>query len=259
MARTRKAVVDLVTSWIGKNEADGSYKEIIDIYNSYKGGLPRGLKMQYDWAWCGCTWSALAIKLGYTMIMPIEISCKLLIDQAIKMGCWVENDEYIAKIGDGILYDWDDTGLGDNVGWPDHIGVITEVNTAKKYYTVVEGNRKNAVSTRKVNFNGKFIRGFITPMYDDADLPAKEVVAKNKPKHLDKAFSKWYTVTTDLNCRDGAGTANNVLVKIPQGTNVRCYGYYDVRGGVRWLYVQFNLKNVTYNGFCSSKYLALKG
>ena len=31
---SRQAVVNLVESWIGKNEADGSYKSIIDIYNS---------------------------------------------------------------------------------------------------------------------------------------------------------------------------------------------------------------------------------
>ena len=69
--RSRKAVVDLATSWIGKNEADGSFKEIIDIYNSFAGPLPRNTKMDYSWAWCAATWSALAIKLGYTDIMPI--------------------------------------------------------------------------------------------------------------------------------------------------------------------------------------------
>ncbi|MFQ7535872.1 MAG: hypothetical protein ACLRL6_00060 [Clostridium sp.] len=38
---SRQAVVDLVESWIGKNEADGSYKSIIDIYNSFTGAFPR--------------------------------------------------------------------------------------------------------------------------------------------------------------------------------------------------------------------------
>ena len=53
---SRQKVVALARSWIGKNESDGSFKSIIDIYNSYEGTLPRGIKMQYDWAWCACTW-----------------------------------------------------------------------------------------------------------------------------------------------------------------------------------------------------------
>lgn len=82
MGYSRQAVADLVNSWVGKNEADGSYKTIIDIYNGYKGAFPRGTKMDYSWPWCACTWSAAAIKLGYTPIMPIEISCYYLIEAA---------------------------------------------------------------------------------------------------------------------------------------------------------------------------------
>lgn len=92
--RSRNAVVTLARSWLGKNEADGSYKSIIDIYNSYTGKFPRGIKMAYGWAWCAATWSALAIKLGYTDIMPVEISCYYLIEAAKKMGIWVENAGY---------------------------------------------------------------------------------------------------------------------------------------------------------------------
>lgn len=47
--RSRKAVIQVLQSWIGKNEADGSYKSIIDIYNSYEGTLPRNTRMSYDW------------------------------------------------------------------------------------------------------------------------------------------------------------------------------------------------------------------
>ena len=54
--RSRSEVVKLVSSWIGKKEADGSYKEIIDIYNSFTGAFPRGIRMKYGWSWCACTW-----------------------------------------------------------------------------------------------------------------------------------------------------------------------------------------------------------
>lgn len=164
MAKTRAAVVALAQSWIGKNEADGSYKTIIDIYNSYTGGFPRGTKMQYGWAWCACTWSALAIKLGYTDIMPIEISCYYLIEAAKKKGIWVENDAYVPKPGDAILYDWQDSGAGDNTGTPDHIGTVEKVSGTT--ITVIEGNYSNSVKRRTLQVNGRYIRGYICPKYD---------------------------------------------------------------------------------------------
>ena len=138
--RSRSEVVKLVSSWIGKKEADGSYKEIIDIYNSFTGEFPRGIRMKYGWPWCACTWSALAIALRYTDIMPIEISCRELINRAKEMGCWKENDGYIPSPGDGILYDWDDNGIGDNTGWPDHVGTVDYCNPSAGYMTVIEGN-----------------------------------------------------------------------------------------------------------------------
>lgn len=65
-----------------------------------------------------------------------------------------------------------------------------------------------------------------------------------------------YTVTaSSLNVRSGAGTNKAVMVSIPKGTVVRCYGYYTSLSGVKWLYVAFNYKNILYNGFCSSAYL----
>lgn len=167
MAYLRSEVVKLIKSWKGKNEKDGSFKEIIDIYNSLGvRNLPRRVKMTYTMSWCACTWSALAIKLGYTEIMPIEISCGKLISKAKKLGIWVEEDGYVPNLGDGVLYDWGDSGKGDNTGWPDHIGTVIEVNEAGGYFLVMEGNYDNAVKQRKVSINSKNIRGFITPKYD---------------------------------------------------------------------------------------------
>lgn len=178
----RNEVLKLARSWIGKSVKDNSYKEIIDIYNSYKGASPRGLKMQYGWSWCACTWSALAIKLGYTDIMPIEISCGYLVEAAKKMGVWVENDKYVPKPGDAILYDWQDSGSGDNIGWPDHVGVVESVNKSAGYFVVIEGNYDNAVKRRTVSINGKYIRGFITPKYtsDYTDTVAAENQSLNE-------------------------------------------------------------------------------
>lgn len=166
--KSRQAVVDLVKSWDGLKESDGSYKKIIDIYNSYSGKLPRNTKMVYGWPWCACTWSALAIALGYTDIMPLEISCPLIIEEAKKMGCWVESDSYVPQPGDAVLYDWQDNGVGDNTGSADHIGTVIESYPSSGYFVVEEGNYSTAkkVAKRTMSVNGRYIRGFIVPKYD---------------------------------------------------------------------------------------------
>lgn len=177
---SRQKVVDLVNSWVGRNEKDGSFKKIIDIYNNSK--YSSAYKMKYTDSWCACTWSAVAISLGYDAIMPIDVSCGRLIEKAKKMGIWVENDAYVPSIGDAVLYDWDDKGTGDCTGWPEHIGTVTYVNKGQKYFVVTEGNYSDAVKTRTVGFNARFIRGFITPKYDKESTVSEKNLDVNKTK-----------------------------------------------------------------------------
>ena len=71
-----------------------------------------------------------------------------------------------------------------------------------------------------------------------------------------KSLAGTYKVTASmLNVRNGAGVTKRIIVAIPKGTVVNCYGYYTSVLGTKWLYVQFTYKNVTYTGFASSKYL----
>ena len=156
-------VVALAQSWVGKKESNGTHKDIIDIYNSYT-PHPRGYKMTYDAPWCATFISAIAIKLGYTDKIPVECSCSKMIELAKQNGIWVECDNRTPKPGEFMLYDWDDNGKGDNVGSPDHIGVVEKVND--NIITVIEGNYKNSVERRPIAVNGKFIRGYIVPEYD---------------------------------------------------------------------------------------------
>ena len=161
--KTRNAIVSLAQSWVGKKESDGSFKFIIDLYNSFE-PHPRGYKLKYADAWCAGMLSALAIKLGFTNIIPVECSCSQMITKAKNMGIWVESDAYVPKPADMILYDWDDNGAGDNKGNPDHIGLVEKVSGST--ITVIEGNYSNAVKRRTLKVNGRYIRGYITPKYD---------------------------------------------------------------------------------------------
>ena len=36
------------------------------------------------------------------------------------MGIWVENDAYIPDTADIIMYNFNDSGVGDNKNWPIH-------------------------------------------------------------------------------------------------------------------------------------------
>lgn len=158
----REAIVSEAISHVGVKEGTVLHHKIIDRYNSRK-PLPRGYAVKYTDAWCATFISYLAIVMGYTDIIPVECGCPQMITLAKQMGIWVEDDSYVPKPGDIPLYDWQDSGAGDNTGNPDHIGIVEKVvgNTE----TVIEGNYKDAVGRRELAVNGRYIRGYIVPKY----------------------------------------------------------------------------------------------
>lgn len=159
----RTKVINQARAWLGCNEADGTHKKIIDIYNT-QNPRPRGYKVQYTDAWCATFVSAVAVKLGYTAIIPTECSCNYMIEGFKRIGCWVENDAYTPKQGDVIFYDWQDSGSGDNVGSSDHVGYVDSCDGVN--IVAIEGNKNNAVERRTLKVNGKYIRGFGVPKYN---------------------------------------------------------------------------------------------
>lgn len=165
---SRQAMVAKMQSWIGKNEADGSFREVIDIYNSHT-PRARGYKLQYSDEWCAGTVSAAAIATGNTDAVPLEVSCHYMIEGAKAKGIWVENDGYVPQGGDIILYDWQDSGAGDNTGNPDHVGVVEY--TSGGVIHVIEGNKGRKVARRELSVNGRYIRGFIVPKYSSNTAP----------------------------------------------------------------------------------------
>ena len=181
MGKYASKVVAQAQAWLGKKEADGSHKEIIDVYNSHR-PLARGYQLKYTDAWCSGFVSAVAIKLGYTDIIPTEVGCGKHITLFQNIGCWVEDDSYVPKAGDIIFYDWDDSGSGDNRGGADHVGIVEKVvdNTIH----VIEGNYSDSVKRRYLSVNGRYIRGYGVPKYDAegaVDEPVTEVpVAETK-------------------------------------------------------------------------------
>lgn len=158
----RRKFVDTAISYLGCNEKDGSHKKIIDIYNAHK-PLARNYRVRYTDAWCATFVSSVAIQCGLTAIIPTECSCYYMIRLHKTLKTWIEDDSYVPEIGDIIMYDWDDNGSGDNIGSPDHVGIVTEV--ADDGIKVIEGNYRNKVGYRKLMVNGENIRGYCVPNY----------------------------------------------------------------------------------------------
>ena len=174
MAKLASAVLAQARAWIGRNEAAGSHKEIIDVYNGHK-PLARGYKVKYTDAWCATFVSAVAIKCGLTSIIPTECGCGQMIALFQALGEWQESDSRTPNPGDVIFYDWDDTGAGDNTGWPDHVGIVESVSGGK--LTVIEGNKNDAVGRRALAVNGRYIRGYGVPKYDAESAGSAQTTA----------------------------------------------------------------------------------
>lgn len=161
-AQLRQKVVDTILGWVGLNEADGSHKKIVDIYNSHK-PLARGYALKYTDAWCAGTVSAVAIVNNITDIMPTEVGVGKMIDLYKALGRWMERDDYTPQIGDVVVYAWSDDGVGECTTGADHVGIVTKVSGTS--FWVTEGNYRDSVKTRSMQVNGRYIRGFGLPDY----------------------------------------------------------------------------------------------
>lgn len=165
---SRMTVVNQANSWLGLNEADNSFMEIINEYNKQV-PLPSGYKLKSTDSWCAGFATSVFTKVGYGSIFPCECSCERMRKKAIEMGIWVESDSFVPQPGDAILYDWQDNinfANTDNTGMPDHVGIVTYVNTDSGYIVVTEGNYSDSVKKRTININGRYIRGYITPKFN---------------------------------------------------------------------------------------------
>lgn len=210
---TREQAVAQAKAWHGKKESDGSYKEIVDVYNS-----AAKVKAKYSIPWCAEFISAIGIKIGADF--PISTSCGQQINMWKAMGCWIEDDAYVPTPGDVVYYDWDDNGKGDDTTGHDHTGMVIEVNGST--FKVEEGNKKDAVGTRTMSINGQYIRGFAVPKYDSAVEPApapeksvdelaKEVIAGkwgNDPERKEALIAAGYD-------RDAVQKRVNEMLKKP--------------------------------------------
>ena len=161
----RQQVCNIINGWYGATKGSAKHLEILSTYNGHA-PLARGYKVQVNDAYCATTVSAAYIKAGIADYTGTECGVEKFVNVAQAKGIWEENDAHVPKLGEAVVYDWDDNGVGDNRGYSDHIGIVTQVNGANSF-TVTEGNMSGGkVGTRTMQVNGKYIRGFICPDFD---------------------------------------------------------------------------------------------
>ena len=167
---TREQIVKQAQAWLGYKESNGTHGIIIDVYNAHK-PLARGYKVKLTDEWCATFVSSVFIKCKATDIFKTECSCTKIIEHLKALGAWEEKDNYTPKAGDLLLYDWEDKKdySGDNTNKPNHIGIVETVSNG--VITVIEGNYKQAVTRRKIKVNGRYIRGFGVPKYEEEKQP----------------------------------------------------------------------------------------
>ena len=199
----RQKAVAKFKEWLGYSEADGRYREIVDIYNAIR-PLPVGYTLKYSDEWCAATVSAVGQALGMTDVILPECSCPRMIELYAERGQWIEDDAYVPQIGDIIMYDWQDTGAGDNRGNADHVGMVAAVNGTA--LTIIEGNNSNAVAYRTLQVNGRYIRGYCLPDY--ASKATSGAGAAGDASEWSREAREW---AVSIGLFQGAGT-------LPDGT-----------------------------------------
>lgn len=139
-------VIAQAKAWLGINERDNDFVEIVDAYNEIPG--TRGPAL-VSYPWCAIFVSAVFWKaIGESRFA--EMACDAMIQKFQNLGLYSASGR--PDVGDVVFYDWDSNGTSD------HVGIVTEV--ADGAYIVIEGNKSDAVGYRTIYPNYPYIKGF---------------------------------------------------------------------------------------------------
>ena len=151
-----------------------------------------------------------------------------------------------------------------------HTGLVIAVSVDKKTVTTIEGNTSAtgtgivanggcvAKKTRSVTSNTLFGHPNYADGYGQKTTTATATADPKveSAKRYSRAEAGTYIVATKtdpLLMRSGAGTNRKILVRVPKGAKVVCYGYYnlDADGTTKWLYCVYG----KYKGYLHRGYL----
>ena len=160
---TANDILKTAKSYLGVNESNPRFREIINTYNNHK-PLALGTKMSPYWEWCACFVSFCFIKNGATNLTGTEISVQRFINKFKAKGIWLGKTNN-PKPGDLVTWDWD------GGGWSDHIGLVSEVKDG--YIITIEGNTNEKVGSNRFKVNDWRISGYARPKYGKSSTTPK--------------------------------------------------------------------------------------
>ena len=153
-------------AWLGKNEDDGSFREILDTYNSHK-PLAVGYPVKDTDDWCDAFVSAVAIKADAVDLIGTECGCERHISIWKEKGIWNPGSGTPAP-GDIFALDWN----SNHSGMADHVGIVEYVESGVIH--TIEGNRGGAVRRKEYPVGDSRFKGFAHPEYAQP-TPSKSV------------------------------------------------------------------------------------
>lgn len=174
----RNKVITIAKKDLGAKEHSQRHKKIIQDFNSIPG---MGDWMDTEQPWCAATVSVWGWRAGLTDIIYPSASCNAMIAAYRRRGRWRRTGDHVPEIADIVMYDWD----GDNIA--DHVGFVMEA--ANGYITVIEGNRHNAVDTRRLQIGSWYIMGYCLPDYEGV---ADKTIERDWTKGLQMALNAAY-------------------------------------------------------------------
>ena len=193
-------VIEQARAWYGINERDSNFAE-----NEIPGARGPAL---ISYPWCAIYVSAVYWKaIGESRFA--EMACDAMIQKFQNLGLYSTSGQ--GDVGDVLFYDWDRNGTSD------HVGIILEV--ADNGYTVIEGNKSDAVGCRGIAYSYPYIKGigFATRLDGKVDSATQstgigqqmaEKVVANRWWPTLKLYSKgeWVVVLQALlNAKNNAG------------------------------------------------------
>lgn len=226
MLVSSKQILDVVRSWMGYNEKDGSFEKIINIYNERK-PLARGYTFTKNDEWCDMMVSAAFIKLNaIEMIGETEISVSRHINIFKEKGIWIEDEKITPRPGDLICFTWDKDQTD-----VDHIGFVENVYNG--IITTIEGNYGEKVVRNTYRVGDARIRGYARPQYTDyagkgktLNELADEVLAgvwgvqPYREQALTKAGYNYEAIQNIVNSRNSSTPTKESPVYTPKKTYV---------------------------------------
>lgn len=176
-------VIAQAKSWLGINEYDGRFIEIVNAYNEIPGARGPAL---VSYPWCAIYVSAVYWKaIGESRFA--EMACDAMIAKFQNLGLYSVSGRL--DVGDVIFYDWDSNGTSD------HVGIITDVTA--NGYTIIEGNKSDAVGYRTISASYPYIKGFgfATRLDGEEAKPPTEssTVGQQMAEHI-VASRRWPTL-----------------------------------------------------------------